>query len=289
MTDIQNSDVQKLLDIMAKLRDPNGGCPWDVKQNFSSVAPYTIEEAYEVADAIDRNDMPDLKDELGDLLLQVVFHSRMAEEAGHFKFSDVVESICDKMTRRHPHVFDAQGCANTAGGRMPGAAAGATVEETDEQTRLWELQKKREREEKYGVKDDSVLSGISRGLPEWQRAVKLQKRAATVGFDWPDPNPVFDKLHEEIEELREEFAKGIGHAELEDELGDVLFVLANLTRHGKVDFGGALRRANQKFERRFRRMEVLIHQQGKALVDLNLEQQDTLWNAAKAEDKRGEL
>ena len=272
MTDIQNSDVKKLLDIMTKLRDPNGGCPWDVKQNFSSVAPYTIEEAYEVADAIDRNDMPDLKDELGDLLLQVVFHSRMAEEAGHFRFADVVESICDKMTRRHPHVF-----------------GGAKIEDAEEQTRLWELQKKREREEKNGVKDDSVLSGISRGLPEWQRAVKLQKRAATVGFDWPDANPVFDKLHEEIEELREEFAKGIGHAELEDELGDVLFVAANLTRHGKVDFGGALRRANQKFERRFRRMEVLIHQQGKALVDLNLEQQNTLWNAAKAEDKRGEL
>ena len=289
MIDIQNSDVQKLLDIMAKLRDPNGGCPWDVKQNFSTVAPYTIEEAYEVADAIDRNDMPDLKDELGDLLLQVVFHSRMAEEAGHFKFSDVVESICDKMIRRHPHVFDAHGCANAAGGRMPGAAAGATLKDADEQTRMWELQKKREREEKHGVKDDSILSGISRGLPEWQRAVKLQKRAATVGFDWPDPNPVFDKLHEEIEELREEFAKGVGHAELEDELGDVLFVAANLTRHGKVDFGAALRRANQKFERRFRRMEVLIHEQGKQLADLNLEQQDTLWNAAKAEDKRGEL
>ncbi len=289
MTDIQNSDVQKLLDIMAKLRDPNGGCPWDVKQNFSSVAPYTIEEAYEVADAIDRNDMSDLKDELGDLLLQVVFHSRMAEEAGHFKFADVVDSICDKMIRRHLHVFDVQGCANATGGTMPGAAAGATLKDAEEQTRLWERQKKREREEKNGVKDDSVLSGISRGLPEWQRAVKLQKRAATVGFDWPDANPVFDKLHEEIEELREEFAKGIGHAELEDELGDVLFVAANLTRHGKVDFGAALRRANQKFERRFRRMEVLIHQQGKALVDLNLEQQNTLWNAAKAEDKRGEL
>lgn len=266
------TDIHHLLGIMAKLRDPNGGCPWDVKQTFSTVAPYTIEEAYEVADAIDRKDMPDLKDELGDLLLQVVFHARMAEEAGHFKFSDVVENICDKMTRRHPHVF-----------------AGATVEDADEQTRLWELQKKREREEKNGKRDDSVLSGISRGLPEWQRAVKLQKRAATVGFDWPDPNPVFDKLHEEIEELREEFAKGVGHAELEDELGDVLFVAANLTRHGKVDFGAALRRANQKFERRFRRMEAMIHEQGKQLADLNLEQQDRLWNAAKAEDKRGEL
>lgn len=283
------TDIQSLIDIMARLRDPNGGCPWDVKQNFSTVAPYTIEEAYEVADAIDRNDMPDLKDELGDLLLQVVFHARMAEEAGHFTFPDVVESICDKMIRRHPHVFDVHGGTNAAGGRTPGAAAVGTLKDADEQTRLWELQKKREREEKNGVHDDSVLSGISRGLPEWQRAVKLQKRAATVGFDWPDPNPVFDKLHEEIEELREEFAKGIGHAELEDELGDVLFVAANLTRHGKVDFGAALRRANQKFERRFRRMEAMIHEQGKQLADLNLEQQDSLWNAAKAEDKRGEL
>jgi nucleoside triphosphate diphosphatase len=266
------TDIKTLIDIMAKLRDPNGGCPWDVKQNFSSVAPYTIEEAYEVADAIDRNDMADLKDELGDLLLQVVFHARMAEEAGHFTFSDVVESICDKMVRRHPHVFGS-----------------ATVEDADEQTRLWEAQKKREREAKLGVNDDSVLSGVSRGMPEWQRAVKLQKRAATVGFDWPDPNPVFDKLHEEIEEVREEFAKGIGHTALEDEIGDVLFVCANLTRHAKVDFGNAMRRANQKFERRFRRMEVLVQAQGGQLANLDLSQQDALWNHAKREEKAGVL
>jgi nucleoside triphosphate diphosphatase len=266
------TDIKTLIDIMAKLRDPNGGCPWDVKQNFSSVAPYTIEEAYEVADAIDRNDMADLKDELGDLLLQVVFHARMAEEAGHFNFSDVVDGICDKMTRRHPHVF-----------------GGATVENADEQTRLWEAQKKRERETKMGVSDDSVLSGVSRGMPEWQRAVKLQKRAATVGFDWPDPNPVFDKLHEEIEEVREEFAKGLGHSGLEDEIGDVLFVCANLSRHAKVDFGNAMRRANQKFERRFRRMEALVQAQGNQLVNLDLQQQDALWNHAKREEKEGIL
>jgi nucleoside triphosphate diphosphatase len=283
------SNIQELLDIMAKLRDPNGGCPWDVKQNFSSVAPYTIEEAYEVADAIDRNDMADLKDELGDLLLQVVFHARMAEEAGHFKFSDVVDGICDKMVRRHPHVFDAHGCANAAGGRMPGAAGDASVEDADEQTRLWEIQKKREREAKLGVADDSVLSGVSRGMPEWQRAVKLQKRAATVGFDWPDPNPVFDKLHEEIEEVRAEFIKGVGHTELEDEIGDVLFVCANLSRHAKVDFGAAMRRANQKFERRFRRMESLVKLQNAKLTDLDLQQQDALWDRAKQEEKAGML
>jgi nucleoside triphosphate diphosphatase len=283
------SNIQQLLDIMAKLRDPNGGCPWDVKQNFSSVAPYTIEEAYEVADAIDRNDMADLKDELGDLLLQVVFHARMAEEAGHFNFSDVVDGICDKMIRRHPHVYDAHGCANAAGGRMPGAAGDASVEDADEQTRLWEIQKKREREAKLGVADDSALSGVSRGMPEWQRAVKLQKRAATVGFDWPDPNPVFDKLHEEIEEVRAEFVKGIGHAELEDEIGDVLFVCANLSRHAKVDFGAAMRRANQKFERRFRRMESLVKLQNAKLTDLDLQQQDALWDRAKQEEKAGLL
>jgi nucleoside triphosphate diphosphatase len=283
------TDIKTLIDIMAKLRDPNGGCPWDVKQNFFSVAPYTIEEAYEVADAIDRNDMADLKDELGDLLLQVVFHARMAEEAGHFTFADVLESICDKMVRRHPHVFDAHGCANAAGGRMPGAARGATVEDADEQTRLWEAQKKREREAKMGASDDSVLSGVSRGMPEWQRAVKLQKRAASVGFDWPDPNPVFDKLHEEIEEVRAEFAKGVGHADLEDEIGDVLFVCANLTRHAKVDFGNAMRRANQKFERRFRRMEALVQAEGSQLANLDLSQQDALWNHAKREEKAGIL
>jgi nucleoside triphosphate diphosphatase len=266
------TDIKALIDIMAKLRDPNGGCPWDVKQNFASVAPYTIEEAYEVADAIDRNDMADLKDELGDLLLQVVFHARMAEEAGDFTFADVVESICNKMVRRHPHVFGS-----------------ATVADADEQTRLWEAQKKHEREAKMGVSDDSILSGVSPGMPEWQRAVKLQKRAATVGFDWPDPNPVFDKLHEEIEEVRAEFVKGVGHADLEDEIGDVLFVCTNLTRHAKVDFGNAMRRANQKFERRFRRMEALVKAEGRQLIDLDLQQQDALWNHAKREEKAGIL
>ena len=260
--------MQRLLAIMARLRDPATGCPWDVQQDFSSIAPYTIEEAYEVADAIDRGDMADLKDELGDLLLQVVFHARMAEEAGLFRFEDVAASIADKMVRRHPHVF-----------------AGQSVEGLDHQTLLWEQGKAAERAAR-GDTDASALAGIARGLPEWQRAVKLQKRAGRTGFDWPDVNPVFDKLHEEIEELRAEFAAGTGHAGLEDELGDVLFVCANLSRHGRVDFGAALRHANAKFERRFRRMETLAAGEGVDLSALTLAEQDAYWNRAKAEEPR---
>ena len=270
--------MQRLLAIMARLRDPDGGCPWDVQQDFRSIAPYTIEEAYEVADAIERGDLADLRDELGDLLLQVVFHARMAQEQGAFDFADVVAAISDKMLRRHPHVF--------AGASVDGVEA----QTREEQTALWEQGKRAERlargrQRGDGEPDHSALAGIARGLPEWQRAVKLQKRAATVGFDWPDPNPVFDKLHEEIEELRAEFVAGKGHAELEDELGDVLFVCANLARHGKVDFGSALRRANAKFERRFRRMEVLAAADGVELSGLSLEAQDAYWNRAKREEK----
>jgi ATP diphosphatase len=264
------SPIAELVRIMARLRDPEGGCPWDVQQDFASIAPYTIEEAYEVADAIDRGDMRDLKDELGDLLLQVVFHSRMAEEAGLFAFDDVVAAICDKMVRRHPHVF-----------------AGTLVSGVEEQTLAWEAGKRDERHAKGGDVDHSALAGIARGLPEWQRAVKLQKRAARVGFDWPDVNPVFDKLHEEIDEVRAEFAAGTGHAGLEDELGDVLFVCANLSRHGKVDFGAALRRANAKFERRFRRMEAIAAAEGIALASLPLAEQDAYWNRVKGEEKAG--
>lgn len=270
MAEREGAPISELLRIMARLRDPDGGCPWDVEQNFKTIAPYTIEEAYEVADAIDRGDMHDLKDELGDLLLQVVFHARMAEEAGQFVFDDVVKAICDKMVRRHPHVF-----------------AGVTVSGLEEQTLAWEQGKHEERQAKGGPRDDSALAGIARGLPEWQRAVKLQKRAARVGFDWPNVAPVFDKLHEEIDELRIEFATGVGHEELEDELGDILFVCANLSRHGKVDFGAALRRANAKFERRFRRMESLAAGDGIALSSLSLAEQDAYWNRVKREEKEG--
>ncbi|MBC7656966.1 MAG: nucleoside triphosphate pyrophosphohydrolase, partial [Frankiaceae bacterium] len=278
------------------------GCPWDVEQDFASIAPYTIEEAYEVADAIDRGDMGDLKDELGDLLLQVVFHARMAEEAGDFAFDDVVTAICDKMVRRHPHVFAAQGRASAALGRMPIAAAaqgrasaalgrmpiaaaGMVVAGVEAQTLAWEEGKRQERLARGGEPDHSALAGVARGLPEWQRAIKLQKRAARVGFDWPDVTPVFDKLHEEIDELRAEFEKGTGHEALEDELGDVLFVCANLSRHGKVDFGASLRRANAKFERRFRRMEVLAAADAVVLSDLSLDAQDAYWDRVKCEEK----
>jgi ATP diphosphatase len=259
---------------MAALRDPRTGCPWDVQQDFASIAPYTIEEAYEVADAIGRGNLDDLREELGDLLLQVVFHARMAEEQGAFAFADVVAAISDKMERRHPHVF-----------------AGATVEDAEAQTREWEEHKRREREAS-GDADTSALAGIARGLPEWQRAVKLQKRAARVGFDWPSHAPVIAKLHEEIDEVRAEFdavaadpGDAAAHDRLEDELGDLLFVAANLTRHAKVDFGSALRRANAKFERRFRAMETLAAADGTDLSKLSLEAQDRYWDRAKAAEK----
>ena len=264
-------DIHTLLAIMARLRDPGSGCPWDIQQTFATIAPYTIEEAYEVADAIDRNDLHALKDELGDLLLQVVFHARMAEEQGSFAFGDVVAAISDKMIRRHPHVF-----------------AGESVEDAEAQTVAWEEQKRRERES-AGHEDTSALAGIARGLPEWQRAVKLQKRAASVGFDWPDITPVIAKLHEEIEEVREEFAAvaaepGDANARdrLEEEIGDMLFVAANIARHAKVDVGAAMRRANLKFERRFRTMEALAETDGTTLAALPLEEQDRYWDRAKA-------
>jgi ATP diphosphatase len=271
-------DIAPLLDIMARLRDPQRGCPWDVQQDFASIAPYTIEEAYEVADAIDRNDMAALKDELGDLLLQVVFHAQMASEAGQFGFGDVVAAICDKMVRRHPHVFP-----------DPATGALARVEDAEAQTAAWEAQKRREREAQS--EDRSALAGIARGLPEWQRATKLQKRAAARGFDWPGPGPVIEKLHEEIEEVRTEFAALAGgedetavRARLEDEIGDVLFVCVNLARHAKVDFGAALRRANHKFERRYRRMEALAAGEGIDLATQTLAEQDRYWDRAKAEE-----
>jgi len=258
--------IDRLLGIMARLRDPQGGCPWDLEQDFSTIAPYTIEEAYEVADAIDRNDLHALKDELGDLLLQVVFHAQMAREQDAFGFDEVATAIADKMVRRHPHVF---GDAHFA--------------DADEQTASWEAIKRAEREA-AGEEDRSALAGVSRGLPEWQRALKLQSRAARTGFDWPGPEPVIAKLHEEIEEVRAEFARGdveANRARLQDEIGDLLFVAANLARHAKVDVGAALRHANLKFERRFRAMERLADADGTPLSTLALEQQDAYWNRVK--------
>ncbi|MGO1540810.1 MAG: nucleoside triphosphate pyrophosphohydrolase [Luteimonas sp.] len=266
----ESRDIQRLIDIMARLRDPDGGCPWDLEQDFASIAPYTVEEAYEVADAIDRGDMDDLRGELGDLLLQVVFHARMAEEEGRFAFGDVVAAICDKMVSRHPHVF-----------------GDAEVADAAAQTRDWEEHKRREREAR-GEVDDSALAGVSRGMPEWMRAVKLQARAARTGFDWPGPAPVIDKLHEEIGEVRAEFealaaepGDVAARDRLEDEIGDLLFVAANLARHAQVDVGSALRRANRKFESRFRAMEALARADGTSLPELPLAAHEAYWARVK--------
>ena len=276
MSSADRGDIRNLIDIMARLRDPDGGCPWDLEQDFASIAPYTVEEAYEVADAIDRGDMDDLRGELGDLLLQVVFHARMAEEAEHFAFGDVVDAICDKMVSRHPHVF-----------------GGANVADARAQTREWEEHKRREREAR-GETDRSALAGLSRGMPEWMRAMKLQNRAARTGFDWPGPGPVIDKLHEEIDEVRAELdavAAQPGDAaardRLEEEVGDLLFVAANLARHARVDVGSALRRANLKFERRFRAMEALAADEGTTLADLPLQAHEAYWARVKQGEGTG--
>lgn len=261
--------IDRLLAIMARLRDPNGGCPWDLEQDFASIAPYTIEEAYEVADAIERGDLDDLKDELGDLLLQVVFHSRMAEEAGHFAFDDVAEAISGKMLRRHPHVFGDEG-ERSAG---------------EVKTR-WEEIKAEEKAAK-GAAPASILDDVPLALPALTRAVKLQNRAARVGFDWPDTSLVVDKLNEEMLELSAEIAKGGEPDRLEDEMGDLLFVYANLARHLKVDPEAALRRANAKFRRRFGRIEEKLAAMGKRPEDSSLEEMDAFWNEAKREERGG--
>lgn len=266
----ETDQLQRLLAIMARLRDPERGCPWDLAQDFATIAPYTIEEAYEVADAIDRADMDGLRGELGDLLLQVVFHAQMAREAGHFAFDDVARAIADKMERRHPHVF-----------------GDADRGDADTVRASWEEIKRAERAAD-GETDRSALAGIARGLPEWQKAVKLQDRAARVGFDWPGPGPVMAKLEEELDEVRAEFAALAAAPDdagardrLEDELGDLLFVAANLARHARVDVGAALRRANRKFEQRFRTMEALAASEGTTLSEHPLEVQDAYWNRAK--------
>ena len=267
MSEASRRGIDELLAIMARLRDPTRGCPWDLQQDFASIAPYTIEEAYEVADAIDRGDFDDLREELGDLLLQVVFHAQMAAEQGRFDFDDVAQAISAKMIRRHPHVFGE-----------------ARYADPDAQKQAWEELKAAERAARGEARDASALAGVSRGLPEWKRASRLQQRAATVGFDWPDHRPVLDKLAEEIEEVRAEFDAGADPARLEDEIGDVLFVAANLARHAGVDFSRALRHANAKFERRFRRMEQLAADAGGTLAAHDLAAQEALWQRAKQEE-----
>ena len=254
-----------LTEIMKRLRDPQGGCPWDLEQDFSSIAPYTIEEAYEVADAIERGNLDDLKDELGDLLFQVAFHAQMASEQQAFDFDDVVEAICEKMVRRHPHVFgDHQ------------------IADVEAQNVAWEEHKARERQDD----DRSALAGVSAGIPEWQRGIKLQKRAARVGFDWPDALAVFDKIHEETAEVQEAIVDQQGAAAIEEELGDLLFACLNLSRKLDVDPGRALRTANSKFERRFRQMEVLAGQKQIALNQSDLETLDALWDAVKSAERK---
>ncbi len=252
--------IDKLLEVMASLRDPEKGCPWDVQQDFSSVAPYTVEEAYEVADAIERGDMDALRDELGDLLFQVVFHAQMAGEGGYFDFSDVAASIAEKMIRRHPHVF------GNAEERNSGMADGA-----------WELIKERER---AADSDKSALAGVAKALPALKRAEKLGKRASRVGFDWPDRNGVREKIDEELGELEEAVGDGETRA-IEEEFGDLLFAVVNLARHLKVDPEQALTAANYKFERRFRDMEGDIAAAGDALQSCGPEVLDEYWLAAK--------
>ena len=258
--------IDRLLQIMARLRNPDGGCPWDLEQTFATIAPYTIEEAYEVADAIERADMPELKDELGDLLFQVVFHARMAEEAGSFAFDDVVTAICDKMLRRHPHVF-----------------ADAEHRSSEEQTVAWEIQKAAERAGK-APGSARTLSGVPTTLPAITRAVKLTRRAARVGFDWDKIEHVIAKLQEELAELRVEIEQS-DHEKIHEEMGDILFVCANLARKLDVDPEACLRTANAKFERRFAFIEDALTRQGRSVDDASLETMEDLWNAAKHSER----
>jgi ATP diphosphatase len=294
-----SKDIARLIEIMAALRTPVTGCPWDIEQTFATIAPYTIEEAYEVADAIARADMPDLKDELGDLLLQVVYHARMAEEESAFAFGDVVEAITAKMIRRHPHVF------GTAEERAAGAAPG-----------FWSKIKAEERAAKASERaaltassrpstatslptsrrGEGLLADVSLSLPALTRAVKLQDKAAKVGFDWPSLAPVFDKMREELGEF-EEIAvpadpRGASDrneaqlAKIEEEFGDLLFVMANVARHLKIDPEAALRAANRKFVRRFEHIESRLAEQNRAPANSTLAEMDALWDEAKANERK---
>jgi len=269
------SPMARLLEIMAKLRDPDGGCPWDLEQNFRTIAPYTVEEAYEVADAIERGDFEALREELGDLLFQVVFYAQMGREEGRFDFGDIARDIAEKMIRRHPHVF-----------------AGADIKTAADQTRAWEEHKAAERA--VGIAEPSALDGVPLALPALTRAEKLQKRAARVGFDWPKAVQVLDKIEEEIAELRAEIGPEIGDSaaatpnpRIEDEVGDLLFALVNLARHLGCDPEQTLRGTNAKFERRFRSIEAALAKQGRGPADASLEEMEELWAAAKRAEKTG--
>jgi len=275
MSTSARKSIDDLLAVMAALRTPGSGCPWDLEQTFKTIAPYTIEEAYEVADAIEKGDMGALKEELGDLLLQVVYHARMAEEEGAFAFAEVVEAITAKMIRRHPHVFGTE--AERAAGAAPG---------------FWQRIKAKEKASVAG----GVLDDVPAAIPALTRAVKLQDKAARVGFDWPSLAPVFDKLKEELSELENAVASGAGETasgsaadreKIEEEFGDLLFVVANVARHLKIDPEGALRAANQKFIRRFGRIEALLAADGRSPAQSTLAEMDRLWDQAKAEERGG--
>jgi len=267
-------DIVRLLEIMAALRTPGTGCPWDLEQSFASVAPYTIEEAYEVADAIARGDLPDLRDELGDLLLQVVFHAQMAQEQGAFDFGDVVQAICAKLLRRHPHVF------SNATALAPDAVKG-----------LWDQIKAEEKaaraDQRGAAEDAGALAGVPPGLPSLMRAFKLQTKAGKVGFDWNDPLAVLAKIREETDEIADEIVAG-DHDRSAGEIGDLLFAVVNLARHLGVDPDGALRGTNTKFERRFAAIERSLGARGLRPEQATLEEMEALWNAAKAEERAGE-
>jgi MazG family protein len=261
----RKTDITTLLDIMARLRNPDGGCPWDIEQSFETIAPYTIEEAYEVAGAIEDEDWSGLKEELGDLLLQVVYHARMAEERKLFDFNDVVAAISDKMVARHPHVF-----------------GGAKVESAAAQTLAWEEIKRRERaaKPKAGLLDD-----VTRALPALTRAEKLQKRMASVGFDWDSPERVLDKIAEEASEIVEARREGASQDDIAGEIGDLLFVVANLARHLNVDPEAALRSTNAKVVSRFKWIESALEKQGRTTAEATLDEMEALWQEAKTKAK----
>ncbi len=264
--------MKDLVEVMRRLREPDNGCPWDLEQDFQSIAPYTLEEAYEVYDAIERHDMADLKEELGDLLLQVVFHSQMAKEADQFTFDDVAAVIVDKMVRRHPHVF-----------------GDADIETSDAQTAAWEVVKAKERELKAATKGvpesaPSALDGVALALPALTRSEKLLKRAARTGFEWPNFSYLKEKLNEELQEVEDAASDGDAEA-IEEEVGDLLIVAANIARYHKVDPGAALRKANDKFERRFKGMEAFAAQSGRQFSELELSEMEKLWREVKCTEK----
>ena len=267
MNSKEKTQIDKLIEIMALLRDPEKGCPWDVDQTFTSIAPHTIEEAYEVVEAIEQNDMSALVDELGDLLLQVVFHARLAEENSIFSFDDVVQAICDKLVRRHPHVF-----------------GNAKINSAEAQVASWETQKASERKERTATKTlSSALDGVTIALPALTRALKLQKRAARVGFDWFDAKDVLNKFEEEIEEMSAEMTLDPDPEKLMDELGDLLFTCVNLARKLDLDPETALRLGNEKFESRFKGVEALLAKDGKTPETSTLEEMEFFWKKVKLE------